>query len=154
MTLFNSIVDFLNNGSVSFELKHHPPTPTSEEAAKARGEPLKIGAKALLVKGDEKFVLLVIPANLRLDTKKVKKLLHTRNLRFATAEELKQMAGVEKGGLPPFGFLFGVEMIVDTRLFEEEWMAFNAGSLEQSIKMRTEDYRKAVKPRVGEMAER
>ena len=79
--------------------------------------------------------------------------MNSKNLRFATPEELKEMAGVEKGAVPPFGPLFGVEMIVDTTLFENEFMAFNAGSLETSIKMRTEDYKRIVNPRVEEITE-
>ena len=38
-------------------------------------------------------------------------------------------------------------MIVDKKLFEEEYMAFNAGSLEHSIKMKTKDYRDIIKPK-------
>ena len=71
----------------------------------------------------------------------------------ATLEELKEVVGVEKGAVPPLGPLFGVEMIVDSKLFENEFMAFNAGSLETSIKMRTHDYKKVVDLRVEDVAE-
>ena len=151
-SLLMTIRSFLDQHGISYVIKEHPSVTTSEEAAAARGESLKIGAKALLVKDDTHFVLLVIPADRKLDTKKVKKVLNTRNLRFASPEELKEIAHVEKGAVPPFGNLLGIEMIVDTRLFEEEYMAFNAGSVETSIKMKTEDYRIAVKPREEDIA--
>src|SRR3989344_708236 len=93
MSLFQKITAFLDQHQISYEIKHHPPATTSEEAALARGESIKIGAKALLIKDDTHFVLLVLPADKKLDTKKVKKLLQSRNLRFASPEELLELAG-------------------------------------------------------------
>jgi len=152
-TLLTQIQELLDSQQVTYEIKHHPAVRTSEEAALARGESLQIGAKALLVKDDIHFVLLVLPAHLKLDTKKAKKVLNSRNLRFATSEELMQIVNVEKGAVPPFGPLFNVEMIVDHKLFENEFMTFNAGSLETSIKMRTQDYKRIINPRVEDIAE-
>ena len=148
MSLFQKITAFLDQHQISYEIKHHPPATTSEEAALARGESIKIGAKALLIKDDTHFVLLVLPADKKLDTKKVKKLLQSRNLRFASPEELLELAGCVKGAVPPFGPLFNTDMLVDVHLFDEEFMAFNAGELDTSIKMKTEDYRQALNPRI------
>ncbi len=153
MITFTQIEQFLKERNIQFEVKHHPPTRTSEESAYHRKEPIKIGAKALLVKGEDGFSLAVIPANRLLDTKSVKKILHTKNLRFATQEELKELTGLVPGSVPPFGNLMNISMLVDKALFEEEWMAFNAASLEISIKMRTKDYRGAVNPQVEEMSQ-
>ncbi|HIG93453.1 TPA: YbaK/prolyl-tRNA synthetase associated domain-containing protein [Candidatus Woesearchaeota archaeon] len=149
--LFNRIKVFLDEQKVEYIVKTHLPTSTSEDSARERGEPLKIGAKALLVKDNTHFVLVIVPADRRLDTGKLKKILHSQNLRFATAEELKQLTGCEKGAVPPFGHLLGmgVEMIVDEALFGEEYLAFNAGSLEVSIKMKTADYKRIIQPKTG-----
>ncbi|MBS3166206.1 hypothetical protein J4444_03730 [Candidatus Woesearchaeota archaeon] len=151
--LLTKIQELLDSQQISYEIKDHPAVRTSQEAAQARGESLQIGAKALLVKDDTRFVLLILPAHLKLDTKKAKKVLNSRNLRFATPEELMQLVQVEKGAVPPFGPLFEVEMIVDHKLFENEFIAFNAGSLETSIKMRTQDYKRIINPRVEDIVE-
>ncbi|MEK6901004.1 MAG: YbaK/EbsC family protein [Nanoarchaeota archaeon] len=148
-TIFENITALLREHTLSYIVKEHPPTTTSEESAHARGEPLKIGAKALMVKSDAEFVLAVLPADRRLDTGALKKLLGTKNMRFATPEELKQVTGCDKGAVPPFGNLLGVRMIVDQALFEEEFMAFNPGSLERSIKMKTAEYQRVVQPEIG-----
>ncbi|OGQ34559.1 MAG: hypothetical protein A3A72_00210, partial [Deltaproteobacteria bacterium RIFCSPLOWO2_01_FULL_38_9] len=121
-------------------------------SARARGENIKIGAKALLLKGKDEFVLAILPAHLQLDTKKTKSILNTKNLRFATPEELLTQTSCTKGAVPPFGFLLNIPMIVDQRLFQEEWMAFNAGSLTTSIKMQTRDYKNSVQPRIEDIA--
>lgn len=148
MTLFNRIIEFLDAHTVNYTVIEHPPTPTSEDSARYRGEPLKIGAKALVVKTDTEFLLAVIPADRKLDTKALKKIANSRNLRFATPEELKEKTGCEKGAVPPFGELLGIPMMVDPALFAEEDMAFNAGSLEKSIKMKTADYRRIVRAQI------
>lgn len=150
--LFDDICSLLNQHGVVYEIKQHPPTRTSEESAQHRGEPLKIGAKALLLKTDNYFLLTVIPANRKLDMKKVRTAHPTKNLRLATPEELWSVAHCEKGAVPPFGPLMNIIMAVDQRLFEEEYMAFNAGSLEISIKMKSSDYRRSVYPDVVDIA--
>ena len=43
-------------------------------------------------------------------------------------------------------------MIVDSSLFDEEFMAFNAGMLTHSIKMKTSDFRRVVEPRTTEFS--
>ncbi|PIZ51654.1 hypothetical protein COY27_02975 [Candidatus Woesearchaeota archaeon CG_4_10_14_0_2_um_filter_33_13] len=143
MILFEVIKAFLNEQEVKYEIVHHKPTPTSEDSARERGESIKIGAKALLMKADQ-FLLVVIPADKRLDSKKLRGILKTKKLRFSTEDELKEITGMEKGALPPFGNLLGLRMIVDKTIFNEEWMAFNAGSLTDSIKMKTEDYKRIL----------
>lgn len=152
MKVFQKIRELLDKHKLSYEIKHHPPTRTSEDSAKFRNEQLKIGAKALLVKGKDEFVLCILPADRKLETKSLKKILNSKHLRFATVEELKEMTGLVPGGIPPFGGIFGIRMIVDSKLFEEEWMAFNAGSLEASIKMRTTDYKVLVDPETAEFS--
>src|SRR3954451_11841425 len=52
---------------VPFREIHHEPTRTSEESANARGEPLQIGGKAILLKTDDVFRLFVLPADRKLD---------------------------------------------------------------------------------------
>lgn len=151
--LFKKIKAFLDEHNVVYDVAEHEPTPTSADSAKARGTTLKTGAKALLIKGNEKFVLCIMPADKRLDTKKLKSVLNAKKIRFATIEELKELTGCDKGAMPPFNHFFSFDMIVDPQLFEEEFMDFNAGSLEHSIKMKTADYDRIVKPRKEEIVE-
>ena len=107
------IVNLLKTKSVWFETFEHEPVRTSEEAAKIRhGYSIDQGAKALIIKvyPGEYFVMLVVPGNLKFDTKKVNTLLGVRKLRFATEDEvLKMTDGVQPGGVPPFGNLFHLE---------------------------------------------
>ncbi|MBS3116348.1 hypothetical protein J4421_02005 [Candidatus Woesearchaeota archaeon] len=152
MATFDKIIELLDKNNILYSIKNHPPTRTSEEAALHRGEPLKIGAKALIIKGKDQFYLTVIPADRKLDTKKLKKILQSKSLRFATEEELKELTDLVPGSVPPFGNLLNLPMLVDKTLLEEEYMAFNAGSLTTSIKMKVKDYVRLLSPQFAEFS--
>ena len=50
--LLTTLRNWLTAENVPFREVHHEPTFTSEESAKARGEELRVGGKALLMRGD------------------------------------------------------------------------------------------------------
>lgn len=150
--IFEQITELLDNLHIQYLIKDHPPTRTSQESALHRGEPLKIGAKAMLLKTDAGFVMAVLPADRKIDSAVIKKILSAKSLRFASPEELFEITGLVPGSVPPFGALFNLPMLVDKALLEEEYMAFNAGSLEKSIKMKVKDYVDVIKPRVEEFS--
>src|SRR5947209_16805950 len=105
-TVFERIEQMLRQGGVPFGVSRHAPVYTSEEAAAVRGTPLSSGAKALVVKAGEAFVLLVLPADRKLDSRKARAGLGAKALRFATREEVGQLTGLQPGSIPPFGSLF------------------------------------------------
>lgn len=143
--VLQSIRDVLRSAGVEFVEKQHPPTFTSEESARARGEALGIGAKALVVKTDEVFRLLVLPADRKLDSAAVKKYFGVKKLRFADATELKALTGLVPGSVPPFGPpVLDLPLYVDPALLENEKLAFNAGSLTNSIIMASTDYERVA----------
>lgn len=152
MPAFEKIKAFLDKNNIDYEFKEHEPVRTSEEAAAVRGEDIKIGAKALLLKADDMFVVVVLSAAKRIDSKALKKILGVKSLRFATSEEVKEKTGCEPGGFPPFAHVFGLNLVVDKSIFENEFMAFNAGERTKSLKMETEDYLELLKPRIEEFS--
>ena len=70
---------------------------------RARGEPLRIGAKALVIKTDGVYRLFVLPADRRVDSQAIKHRLGFKKLRFADAAELLELTGLVPGSVPPFG---------------------------------------------------
>lgn len=139
--VLQQIRDFLNSHHVTFKEVHHKPTFTSEESAKARGENVAIGGKALVIKINESYHIFVLSAARKLDSKALKKHFAVKKIRFANAEELMELTGLVPGSVPPFGRpIFEMDLYVDESIFENEKIAFNAGSLTDSIVMSTEDY--------------
>lgn len=154
----SQITDLLEKNGCWFETFEHEPVRTSEDAAKIRdGYTLHQGAKALIVrikitKADRKFAMVVFPGDVRFDAEKVKQLFSAKDVRFATVEEVAQLTdGVQPGGVPPFGNLFGLEVIADPSLLQNEKIIFNAGDRSFSVGMKSTDYVEVVKPLVREV---
>jgi prolyl-tRNA editing enzyme YbaK/EbsC (Cys-tRNA(Pro) deacylase) len=141
MTLFESLCTLLREKNIPFRTVHHEPTFTSEESAKARGEEVKIGGKAIVMKADDSFALFVVSASLKVDSKKIKALVNAKSVRFASKEELFELTGLVPGSVPPFGRpLLPFDVYIDTSVTRNEKIAFNAGSLTDSIIMSTKEY--------------
>jgi len=143
---------WLREAGVEFEIFEHAPVRTSEEAARVRGTPLQAGAKALVVRADERFVHCVLPAHLKADNARLRELVGTRKLRFATPDELQALTGCAPGAVPPFGNLFGLPVLVDEALCRNPRVAFNAGSNAVSITMRCEDMVRLAEAKVCRFA--
>jgi Ala-tRNA(Pro) deacylase len=141
ITVFERICTLLCSHGVPFEVKEHEPTHTSEQSAAARGESLCIGGKALLLKCDDVFALFVIPADRKLDSKAAKQAVGARKVRFATKEELLELTGLVPGAVPPFGRpVFDFHVLVDTAVYENNEIAFNAGDLTRSIILKSKHH--------------
>ena len=149
------ITDLLAEHHVPFRTFEHAPVRTSEEAAALRPEfILRQGAKALIVRakkgGEPFFVMLVFPADCKFDSKKAKTAIDVKSISFATEEEVKRITdGVQIGGVPPFGDLFGLPVYADESLFGNDEIIFNAGDRSFSVAMKAGDYRDIVRPTVS-----
>jgi len=147
--VFDAIRGRLDGRGIAYRLVHHEPVQTSEQAAAARGEDLAIGGKAVLMKVDDAFILFVLSAARKIDSKMVKQYFGAKKLRFATPEELQEQTGLAPGSVPPFGRpILPFELIVDYSILENDTIAFNAGSLTDSIILSVEDYLRVADPAV------
>ena len=151
-SVFERIEHLLNQHRIEFQVLRHEPVYTSEQAARIRGTPLASGAKALICKAKDHFVLFVVPADRKLDSHAVRRAKGWRRLRFATREEVLELTGLAPGSIPPFGSLFGLPTLCDQRLGQNEVINFNAGDHRLSVSMRYADYLLTENPELGEFA--
>jgi Ala-tRNA(Pro) deacylase len=147
-TVFDRLNARLQEAGILFTVLRHQAVFTSEEAAAVRGTPLSSGAKALVMKAGDEFVLLVLPADRKLDSKKARAALGVKSLRFGTKEEVEQLTGLQPGSIPPFGSLFNLPTCCDPALALNESINFNAGDHCISVQMRYADFVAVEKPRL------
>jgi prolyl-tRNA editing enzyme YbaK/EbsC (Cys-tRNA(Pro) deacylase) len=147
LSVLETIRTWLEDEGVAFREDHHRPTRTSKEAAEVRGEPMAIGGKAIVAKVDETFRVFVFSAARRLDSRAIRRRLGARRFRFATAEELMELTGLVPGSVPPFGRpVLQLDLYVDTSILANDRIAFNAGSLTDSIVMDRASYIEIARP--------
>ena len=149
--ILDQIRQLLKQAGAEFREVQHEPTFTSEQAAEARGEELRIGGKALLLKTGDSFRLFVLSAERKVQSSAIRRHLKLKKTRFATAEELHELTGLVPGAVPPFGSpILPFELYVDSSILANPRIAFNAGSLTDSIVVSVEDYLRVAKPMVFE----
>src|SRR5437763_4491830 len=96
-SVFDRLHEKLRAGGAAFTVLRHEPVYTSEQAAAVRGTPLASGAKALVLKAGEEFVMVVLPADRKLDSRKARDGLGVKGLRFANKEEVLERTGLQPG---------------------------------------------------------
>ncbi len=102
-------------------------TPTSEMAADKIGCAVGQIAKSMLFKGkDGEFRLFLCPGHLRVDNRKLKKLLGVK-ARMATAEETLAVTGFHPGGVCPFA-VEGTKIYIDRALHSYQTIYPAAGT--------------------------
>ena len=154
--IFHQILKVVQDAGVWHEsFEHETTVRTSEEAAALRPEyTLAEGAKALIVRVKiphvgKKFVQAVVPGDKKFDSKKLKQAAGANDLRFATEAEVAELTGgIQPGGVPPFGNLFGIDVYADTGVFTNDRIIFNAGR-DASIAIKSQDYKQLVNPVVA-----
>lgn len=125
---------------VEYHLYEHEPVYTSEQASRVRGVELRTGVKALVLKTrEEKFLLVDVPADTKVDFQKLQDIAGTRKIKFASRDEVVSVTGCEPGSVHPFGSLFGIPTYLDTSVLLNEFVNFNIGMLTRSVRIRSAD---------------
>ena len=144
------LLEFLDSQNVRYVTIRHSTAYTAQEIAASahiRGKEL---AKTVIVKIDGKMDMAVLPASYRVDFDLLKKVTGAGKVELATEQEFKDMfPGCDIGAMPPFGNLYGMEVLVAESLAEDEEIAFNAGSHAELIRLAYRDFERLVKPTVA-----
>ena len=131
------LVGALQSAGLRYELVHHDRTETAGAEAAALGVPRRQVAKTLVLRTEEGFARVVIPASERLDVRKAREWLGgSKEIRLATEEELAgAYPDFELGAVPPFGGPKGDRVLVDRRLAELDEVLFEAGTHQDSLRV-------------------
>lgn len=152
MAIHKKLDAFLKKAKVKFDVVSHKTVFTVYDLAQTLKEQFESIAKTLLVKVDKDYVLVVMPANQRLDFAKLKKALQAKEIRLAKEKEMKDKFKVAPGSMTPFGPLYKVSVVVDKSLTKTKQALFSAGSFTESVRMKVADFVKLVDPKIAQIA--
>lgn len=135
----------LKERDVAFEVLPHAHTERASDEAKVLGVPIGDVGKTLVVVTPEGRARAVVPATERLDLHKVRDALGGgKKVRLATEEELKDAYPMfELGAVPPVGGPRD-RVLVDRRLAGRESIVVEAGTHDESVRVRAEDLLRAA----------
>ena len=154
---FDNLVTLLQDAEARFRIIHHPAEGTSEAVARIRGTDPGQGAKAMLCQIKElpeTLVLAILPGNLKIDFRKVAESVGGKKASLVSPAIAKQRTGCEIGAIPPFVVAPSITLIAEPQLFERfNEIAFNAGRLDASIVLHSQDYLRIARPRLVSIAQ-
>lgn len=157
--VFEKIIKMLDEQKVSYEHLTHEHVHSSQDTAKIRGSSIEQAAKAIILKikpkGSESYSIIqcVLPGNTKILLKNLRKMLNLKSISLASPEEVFEKTNCTIGSVPPFGNMFDLITYADESLFNQDELVFSAGTHNDSIRIKSEDWKKVVKPVVERFAE-
>jgi Ala-tRNA(Pro) deacylase len=140
--------ELLDRYAVHYESITHPPAYTAQGIAAVTHIAGKEVAKSVVVKLDGALALAVVPASHRVDLRLLREATHA-TVALAGEEEFKDaFPGCETGAMPPFGSLYGLQVLVDESVTHDREIVFNAGSHTELIRLAYEDFARLEGPKV------
>ncbi len=144
-----TIKSYLDSQKVKYVVISHSQAYTAQEIAQSAHIPGRALAKTVIVKVDGKMVMVVEPANQKVNLEALKQTIGGKEVSIANEYEFQdKFEGCELGAMPPFGHLYDMVVYVASALTKGGEIAFNAGSHKELIRMAYRDFEALVKPTV------
>lgn len=154
MPIPTKVKNYLDKLKWKYEEVPHRTVFTVYDLAQTLKIKLNTIVKTLLIKADKNYVLVMLPANKRVDLKAVKKLLGAKKVILSNEKEMSQIFKVKPGAMTAFGKLHKVGVVLDKSLLKTKDMLFSAGSFTESVRLKLKDYLKHEEPTVGVITEK
>lgn len=139
---------------IPFQETHHPDAYTSQEVAQREHMSGHRLAKVVVAMADGKPVELVLPATRHVDVSRLRTVLHAREARLATEDEMERFfTDCEVGAVPPLRHWKEVDVVMDNSLKVEGDILFQAGTHADAIRLNFKDWFEMVKPQVASFSE-
>jgi Ala-tRNA(Pro) deacylase len=145
---------YLNDAGVMYTAHPHRPAYTSQEIAQSVHIPGREMVKSVILKADdEKLVMAVLSANDAANLDMLRDEIGCGKLRLASEKEFSDAFPTCKpGAMPPFGNIFDLPTYCDANLSRNHEIEFNAGSHDETIRMRFDDYKRLASPKIFHFA--
>ncbi|CAH6635931.1 MULTISPECIES: YbaK/prolyl-tRNA synthetase associated domain-containing protein [Pseudocitrobacter] len=145
------LLDLLAENRARYRVMTHEAVGKCEAVSEMRGTALGQGAKALVCKvkgnGIKQHILAVLAADQQADLSRIAEHVGGLKASLASPAEVEQLTACVFGAIPPFSFHPSLRLIADPLLFTRfDEIAFNAGRLEKSVILNTEDYLRIAQP--------
>jgi Ala-tRNA(Pro) deacylase len=148
------ILRHLERAGIEALVRHHPREVTAQRLAAAVHVSGYRVAKVVMVDAEGQRLMAVVPAADIVDVRRLASELYVEQVRILHESEFMDLfPDCELGAEPPFGSLFGVPVVMDSILVRAGGpLVVRAGTHEDVLELRSSDYLRLEKPRLGEFA--
>jgi Ala-tRNA(Pro) deacylase len=152
MRILTRWLEYLDQNRIRYSHSVHHRAETALETAAAERIPSHYLAKTVVYAADNGFGIALVPADELVDLPEVARLLGSTYMRLADEGELAEIfPDCELGAMPPFGQPYEMPVLLDAGLAAREFIAFAIGTHSDVVRISTADYRKLVRPLVGDL---
>jgi len=150
-TTHQQLISLLSDEGAKYRVVEHEAVGKCEAVSEIRSTELGQGAKALVCKvkgnGVKKHILAILAADQQADLSQLARHFGGLKASLASPAEVDTLTACVFGAIPPFSFHPDLTLVADPLLFERfDEIAFNAGLLEKSVIMDTQDYLRIARP--------
>ncbi|PIS05431.1 MAG: hypothetical protein COT81_01470 [Candidatus Buchananbacteria bacterium CG10_big_fil_rev_8_21_14_0_10_42_9] len=146
------LVKYLDAKAVKYEPIVHKTVYTAYDTAKTLKKELSQIAKSLLVSADKAYVIVVLPASMRLDMAKLKKAIGAKKISIPKESVVVKILKLKKAPVDAFGGMRKLQVVVDKSLAKSKEAIFNAGTFTDSVAMKVKDFIGAEEATVASFA--
>lgn len=144
---------FLDREGVKYASLAHSTAYTAQEIAALTHIPGQEMAKTVIVFLDGEMAMAVVPASHQVDLDRLRATSGAKEVRLAREDEFKgRFPDCETGAMPPFGNLYGMRVVADEQLAQDEEIAFNAGSHHELIRLPFTDFKRLAQPTLARIS--
>ncbi len=131
-------------------LPHEKPVFTCEDAAMERHVPLDEMIKCiLLVDKKKKYFLTCMTAEKMVDTQKVRDIVNSSRLSFASEQEIEEILDYKMGAIPPLLLRTEVPIIFDNAIMKKDKVNISSGDPKAGLELNPRNLIPLIKPRFG-----
>jgi Cys-tRNA(Pro)/Cys-tRNA(Cys) deacylase len=156
---YERVLNLIHTHGVPWDILEHGPVSTIDDVLKLLNLQLEQMVKSVAfalrtpqqrnVQGSDKaqvdrLCLVALPADRKVDTGKVARLLAIRrsDIHFATAAQVELLTGFGVGSIPPFGLPPEVPVMLDQKLLEQHHVWCGTGKPTESLRISIDNLRK------------
>lgn len=145
MSIPSTVNSYLSKQQIEYDLLSHPETFSCRETAKAAHIDEDHIAKAVIVKDNRGYAMVVIPGDEWIKMRTLHEELN-RDFHLASESELQKLfSDCETGAIPPVGQAYGIDTFMDQRLNSLANIYFEAGDHKHLIHINGDQFDKLFK---------
>ncbi len=150
MKIPKKLLEHMEKNQVAYEVLKHPEAYTAQELAAVEHVKGRYHAKVVMVKCNGELMMAVAPSDRRVDLKMLEEIVGKPTELAREGDFASKFPDCALGAMPPFGSLYGVPVLVDNSLKEDDFIVFEAGTHTDAIKINYEDFERLEKARYGD----
>lgn len=139
----------LSKHHIPYQLQNHLPAYSAQHVAQNAHISGYQLAKSVIIIAEKELTMLVMPAPYTVNLAELKQTLNVNHLLLAKESEFRgYFPQCEIGAIPPFGQLYGMQVLVADCILDNKHIAFSAGRHDEVMMITTADYLKLTQARI------